>query len=101
MSERYLFHDLKAFLQIQNLFRHCLILFGVSVSCRILYSIVGNLYVSCSGSVTSVGSESANWSAIVYLLLRGFRSERFLLVLGIGRVIYFDSPWVFHIITLF
>ena len=30
-------------------------LFGVGVSCRILYSIVSYLYVSCSGSITSVG----------------------------------------------
>ena len=45
-------------------------LFGVDVSfsCRILYSIVSYLYVSCSGSITSVGEERANLSAIVYLL---------------------------------
>ena len=34
--------------------------------CRILYSIVSYLCVSCSGSVTSVGDERANLSAIVY-----------------------------------
>ena len=28
---------------------------------------VGYLYVSCSGSITSVGEERANLSAIVYL----------------------------------
>ena len=28
---------------------------------------VGNLYVSCSGSITSAGEEIANLSAIVYL----------------------------------
>ena len=44
--------------------------FGVGVSCRILYSFVGYLYVSVlSGSVTSVGKERerANLSAIIYL----------------------------------
>ena len=42
-------------------------LFGVGVSCRILYSIVSYLYVSCSGSVTSDREERANLSAIIYL----------------------------------
>ena len=42
-------------------------LFGVGVSCRILYSIVSYLYVSCSGSITSVGEEIANLFGIVYL----------------------------------
>ena len=41
--------------------------FGVGVSCRILYWFVGYLYVSVSGSITSVGEERANLSAIVYL----------------------------------
>ena len=41
--------------------------FGVSVSCRILYSFVGYLYLSGSGSVTSDGEERANLSSIVYL----------------------------------
>ena len=35
--------------------------------CRILYSIVIYLYVSCSGIFTSVGEQRANLSAIVYL----------------------------------
>ena len=35
------------------------------------------LYVSGSGSITSVGEERANLSAVVYLKLRGFCSERF------------------------
>ena len=56
-------------------------LFGVGVSCYILYSIVNYLYVSCSGS-TSVAEERANLSAIGYLLLCGFCSERFPLPLG-------------------
>ena len=42
-------------------------LFGVGVLCRILYSIVSYLYVSCSGLITSVGEERANLSAIVYV----------------------------------
>ena len=57
-------------------------LFGVGVSCRILYSIASYLYVSCSGSITSVGTEKANLSAIVYLRVCGFFSERFPLPLG-------------------
>ena len=56
--------------------------YGVGVSCRILYSIVSYVYVSCSGSITSVGEERANLSAIVYLKLCGFCSERFPLRLG-------------------
>ena len=41
--------------------------FGVGVSCRILYSIDSYLYISCSGSITSVGEERANLSAVVCL----------------------------------
>ena len=41
--------------------------FGVGVSCRILYSFVVYLYVSGSGSFTSVGEERAYLSAVVYL----------------------------------
>ena len=44
-----------------------LMIFGVDVSCRILYSIVSYLYVSCSVSITWVWEERANLSAIVYL----------------------------------
>ena len=40
---------------------------GVGVSYRILYSIDSYLHVSCSGSITSVGEERANLSAIVNL----------------------------------
>ena len=32
-------------------------LFGVGVICRVLYSIVSYLYVSCRESITSVGEE--------------------------------------------
>ena len=41
--------------------------FGVGVSCRNLYSFVVYLYVSGSGSITSVGEERAKLSAVVYL----------------------------------
>ena len=34
--------------------------FGVGVSCRILYSFVGYLYISGIGPITSVGEERAN-----------------------------------------
>ena len=56
--------------------------FGVGVSCRNLYSFVVYSYVSGSGSVTSVGEERANLSAVVYLLLCCFCLERFPLPLG-------------------
>ena len=41
--------------------------FGVGVSCRNLYSFVVYLYVRVSGSITSVGEERANLSAVIYL----------------------------------
>ena len=59
-------------------------LFGEGVICRSLYSIVSYIYISCSGLITSVVEERANLSAIVYLLLCGFCSEKFPLHL---------SPW--------
>ena len=70
----------------------CVILtyvFGVGVSCRILYSIDRHFYVSCSGSITSVGEERANLSAILDLQLCGSSSEvsLFLLMLRMGYVI--------------
>ena len=40
--------------------------FWVGASCRILYYFVVYLYVSVSGSITSVGEERANLSAVVY-----------------------------------
>ena len=57
-------------------------LFGVGVSCRILFSVVSYLYVSCSGSITSVGEERANLSAIVCLYFCCFCLERLPLPLG-------------------
>ena len=64
-------------------------LFRVNVTCRVLYSFVGYLYVSCSGSITSIGkrelirllSLTCNY---VVSVRRGFP---FLLVLGKGCVI--------------
>ena len=41
--------------------------FGVGVSCRKLYYFVVYLYENDSGSITSVGEERANLSAVVYL----------------------------------
>ena len=41
--------------------------FGVGVSCRVLYSFVVYIYISFSGSITSIGEERANLSAVVYL----------------------------------
>ena len=41
--------------------------FGVGVSCRNLYSFVVYLNENGSGSLTSVGEERANLSAVVYL----------------------------------
>ena len=41
--------------------------FGVGASCRNLYSFVVYLYVNGSESITSVGEERANLSAVVYL----------------------------------
>ena len=63
--------------------------FGVAVPCRNLYSFVGYLYVSGSGSITSVGKRE-----LIGLLLVtcnhvvSFRSGfLFLCVLGMGYVI--------------
>ena len=53
-----------------HIFSFCMIylnVFGVGVSCRKLYYFVVYLYVNGSGSITSVGEERANLSAVVYL----------------------------------
>ena len=67
--------------------------FGVGVSCRILYSFVVYLYVSGSGSITSVEEERANLSDV----RRGFL---FLWVLGMGYVILLWHSLSLHIIIL-
>ena len=73
-------------------------LFGVGVPCRILYSIVSYLYVSCRGSITSVGEERAN----LYLQLCGFCSERLSLPIGAWDGLrYFIVPLPGPFITLF
>ena len=41
--------------------------YGVGVSCPFLYYFVVYLYFSGSGSITSVGVERANLSAVAYL----------------------------------
>ena len=41
--------------------------FGVGVSCNNSYSFVIYLHVNSSGSITLVGEERANLSAVVYL----------------------------------
>ena len=46
--------------------------FGVGVSCRNLYSFVVYLYVSGSRSITSVGEERANLSAVVFPVIMWF-----------------------------
>ena len=68
--------------------------FGVGVSCRILYSFVAYLYVSRSGSITSVGEERAYLSTVfacnyVVSVRRGFL---FLWVLGMGYLFYCGTP---------
>ena len=61
-------------------------LFGVGVSCRILYSIVSYLYVSCSGSITLVVEERTKFTCnYVVSVRRGFL---FRLVLGMGCVTF-------------
>ena len=50
--------------------------------CRNLCSFVVYLYVNGSRSITSVGEDRANLSAVVYLSLCGFCLERFPLPLG-------------------
>ena len=63
----------------------------MGVSCHVLYSFVVCLYVSVSGSLTSVGEERVKLSAVVYLLLCGFCSERFPLPL---------DAWMGYVILL-
>ena len=55
--------------------------FGVGVLCRILYSFAGCLYVSGSGSITSVGQER-DICLLLFTLIMWFLLERFPLPLG-------------------
>ena len=61
-------------------------------------SIVTYLYVSCNGSITSVGEERANLSAIVYLyyVVSVRRGCLFLLVLGWAALFYCETRCAFH-----
>ena len=62
-------------------------LIGLGLSCRISHSIVSYLYVSCSGSITSVGEERANFSHFLLVMWFLFDVFLFLFVLGIDNVI--------------
>ena len=66
--------------------RSYLMLFGVGISCRILYSIVSCLYLNCSRSITSVGEETANCllSFACDHVVPGRKGFLFLWVLGVG-----------------
>ena len=61
--------------------------FRVGVSCRILYNFVVYLYVSGSGSITSVAEERANLSAVVIVWFLFGEDFLYLWVLGMGYVI--------------
>ena len=63
------------------------LLFGVGVSCRILYFIASYLYVSSSGSITSAGEERDNLSAIVNNVAPVWSIFLFLLVVRFGCAI--------------
>ena len=54
--------------------------FGVGVSCRVLYSFVGYLYVSCIGSITSELLSLLSFTC--YYQVCGFCSGKFPLPMG-------------------
>ena len=62
-----------------------------------LYSIVSYLYVSCYGSITSVGEEKVILSAIVWFLFGEVSSS--CLCLGWTALSYCGTTWAFHITT--
>ena len=66
-------------------------LFGVGVSFRIIYSIVSYLYVSCSGSITSVGKVSYRLLVIMWFLCLG---------LGWAAILHCGTPSLFNIIIV-
>ena len=72
--------------------------FGVVVLCRILSSFVGYLYVSCSGSITSVEKERANLLVIMWFLFGEVFSSSG--CLGWAALFYCGTPCAFHIIIL-
>ena len=57
-----------------------------------MYSFVVYLYLNGSGSITSVGEERANLSAVVYLLLCGFCLESSSGCLGWATLFYCGTP---------
>ena len=78
-------------------------LFGVVVSCRILYSFVSYLYVSCSGSITSVGEERAKFVCYTLLVIMWFLFEEVSSSsgrLGWAALFYCGTPRALHIIIL-
>ena len=67
--------------------------FGVGVSCRKLYSFVVYLYVDGSGSITSVGEERANLSAVIMWFLFGeVSSSSSSWCLGWATLFYCGTP---------
>ena len=73
-------------------------LFGVGVSCRFLYSIVNYLYVSCSGSIASVGEERTNSLVIMWFLFGDVSSSSW--CLGWAALYHCCTPWAFYIFVL-
>ena len=72
-------------------------LFGVGV----LYRFLNYMYVSCSGSITSVGEERAIFFCyrllvIMWLLYGGVSSSS--RCLGWAALFYCGTPWAFQII---
>ena len=71
------------------------------MSCFVLFVVY--LYVSGSGSITSVGEERANVSAVCNNVVSVRRGFLFLWVLGMGYftgLFYCGTPLTFHIIIL-
>ena len=63
----FFFFNFSRWLLIRYFLNLLLNVIGVGVSCRNLYSFVVYLYVNGSKSITSIGEERANLSAVVYL----------------------------------
>ena len=74
-------------------------LFGVGVSCRILWSVVCCLYASCGGLIASGRGGGGGLSAVVCLWLCAFCSwGSSSLCLGCAALFSCGTPWAFHII---
>ena len=71
-------------------------LFGVGVSCRILYYIVSLLYVICKGSITSVGEER-ELICLLSFTCKYVVSVRRGFLFGWAALFYCGTPWAFHI----